>query len=90
MEPNAMKRAVLLATLCLAFTGPVSAQDRSSPRASCTDDFKKFCQHVKPGKGAIKQCLLSQSDKISSACKTALEKTALEKTALDKTALEKS
>ncbi len=74
-----MKRAVLLATLCLAFTGPVSAQDRSSLRASCTDDFKKFCQHVQPGKGAIKKGLLSQSDKISSACKAALDKTALEK-----------
>ena len=74
-----MKRAVLLATLCLALTGPVSAQDRSSLRASCTDDFKKFCQHVQPGKGAIKKGLLSQSDKISSACKAALDKTALEK-----------
>ena len=74
-----MKRAVLLATLCLAFTGSVSAQDRSSLRASCTDDYKKFCQNVKPGKGAIKQCLLSQSDKISSACKAALDKSALEK-----------
>jgi hypothetical protein len=79
MEPNAMKRAVLLATLCLAFTGPVSAQDRSSLRASCSDDYKKFCQHVQPGKGAIKQCLLSQPDKISSACKAALDKSAPEK-----------
>ena len=74
-----MKRAVLFATLCLTFTGPVSAQDRSSLRASCSDDYKKLCQHVQPGKGAIKQCLLSQSDKISSACKAALDKSALEK-----------
>lgn len=69
-----MKRAVLLVALLLVFAGSASAQDRSSLRASCVDDFKKFCQHVQPGKGAIKQCLLAQTDKISSACKTALEK----------------
>jgi hypothetical protein len=65
--------------LFLAFAGSASAQDRSSQRASCLDDYKKFCQHVPRGKGAIKQCLLSQSDKLSSACKTVLEKTAHEK-----------
>jgi hypothetical protein len=69
-----MKRAVLLATLSLAVVMPAAAQDSSKPRTACLEDYKKFCQNVRPGKGAIKQCLLAQQDKISSGCKSALEK----------------
>lgn len=46
-------------------TGSVSAAEKSP----CADDAAKYCKDVKPGKGAILNCLKENSEKLSPACK---------------------
>ena len=40
--------------------------------AACKDDAAKFCADVKPGHGAIAQCLQAHRDQLSDSCKGAL------------------
>jgi hypothetical protein len=77
LVPAASIACAAVVGVSLGVTYPLSSLRRaadSEPRSACLEDHKKFCQNVRPGKGAIKQCLLAQQDKISSDCKIALEK----------------
>lgn len=58
--------ASLLATAALAQSGPVAT--------SCADDIAKLCAN-KPHDGSVRVCLEQDYDKVSAACKTALDTT---------------
>lgn len=41
-------------------------------RSGCGDDARKFCANIKPGGGAIMNCLKENKNKISEKCKKLL------------------
>lgn len=57
---------------CKAKVATVKA-DAAEVGAACKDDAAKFCKGVKPGLGAIGECLKSNSAKLSPACKSTLQ-----------------
>jgi len=56
-----------LATGALAQGGPVAS--------ACKDDIPKLCAGKEHGQGEVRACLEANKDKVSAACKTALETT---------------
>ncbi len=64
----------LIIALCAAcsFSPVVQAQGKGRLLA-CKDDIQKFCANEPKGQGKIKACLLSNADKVSPDCKTALD-----------------
>ncbi len=58
---------VTLATAAMSQQGPVAT--------ACKDDLKKFCAGKEHGQGEVRACLESNRDKVSAACKTALDNT---------------
>lgn len=68
-------KAIAVATLAsLALTSAVSAQG-GPVAAACKDDIPKFCAGKEHGQGDVRACLEANKDKVSAACKTALETT---------------
>ena len=43
-------------------------------KENCSDDAKKFCAEITPGKGAILKCLKSHENEVSDKCKSVLHK----------------
>ncbi|WP_413581398.1 cysteine rich repeat-containing protein [Bdellovibrio sp. HCB288] len=41
---------------------------------ACHEDVEKYCSDVKPGKGAVIQCMKGHEDEVSQACKDQLAK----------------
>lgn len=72
-----MRHRPLLAVLGLlaAVSGAEAQQPavRDVLREACSADFKAFCAKVTPGGGRIVRCLLDNRDKLSEACRTALD-----------------
>lgn len=58
-----------LVTLSLGASLPVSAAETGVKEHPCKADVQKFCKDVKPGKGAIMNCLKSHDAELSEACK---------------------
>jgi len=68
-----MKRAIALAIAAIAFAAPAAAQ--TGPVATaCKDDIAQYCAG-KPHRGETRACLEANKDKVSPACKSALEST---------------
>ena len=59
--------AVTLATSALAQQGPVAT--------ACKDDIPKLCAGKEHGQGEVRACLEANKDKVSAACKAALDST---------------
>lgn len=56
-----------VAALCLGLAfGAYAAQSGKNP---CSEDIAKFCKDVKPGGGAIMDCLEKHESELSDACK---------------------
>ena len=55
-------------------TGVASAQGGPVATA-CKDDIPKLCAGKEHGQGDVRACLESNKDKVSAACKTALDTT---------------
>ncbi len=43
-------------------------------KENCTEDAKKLCPDIKPGKGAIIKCLKSKQSELSSKCSESMMK----------------
>jgi hypothetical protein len=41
--------------------------------ADCSDDVRTYCRDVRPGAGALKNCLSANMDKLSDACRDHLK-----------------
>jgi len=57
-----------------AFTAAAWAQEGPVATA-CKDDIPKFCAGNEHGQGAVRACLEANKEKVSAACRTALETT---------------
>ena len=69
------KRTGLLSSMVLAMSlcavlGSQAAQAQEDHRVKlrqvCAEDFKKYCSDVQPGGGRIRECMMSNVDKVSS------------------------
>lgn len=73
--------SLTLATAALAFaliTGPAMAEE-TAPKpphqmGACHEDVQKFCKDVKPGHGAIAECIKAHEAELSAPCKEEHEK----------------
>lgn len=69
-----MSRLTTALVLLIAFIVPARAEpDRAALRQNCHDDYKALCDGVQPGGGHIIACLQQHVDKLTPACKTALQ-----------------
>lgn len=59
--------ALALASAASAQQGPVAT--------ACKDDIAKLCAGKEHGQGAVRACLDANKDKVSAACKVALDAT---------------
>ncbi|WP_300154154.1 cysteine rich repeat-containing protein [Solidesulfovibrio sp.] len=80
--PRARKRlgtaAILAAALLLGYAVQAKAQQPAGEGAqaiktACKSDYKTLCQGVQPGGGRIVACLKQNADKLSPACRQALD-----------------
>jgi|EndMetStandDraft_3_1072993.scaffolds.fasta_scaffold271380_2 hypothetical protein len=67
-----------LSVLCLtgmAGGRPASAQEQYNLqlRTTCKEDYQKHCADVKPGGGAIADCLMSNLEKLTPDCRAGME-----------------
>lgn len=47
--------------------------EREKVKAVCAPEVQRLCGDVPPGKGAVKQCMKANRDKVSDACKDAMK-----------------
>jgi cysteine rich repeat protein len=64
--------ATLLISIACAATG---AAQHGPVASACKDDIPKLCPGLEHGQGEIRGCLEANKDKVSEACKTALDNT---------------
>ena len=64
----------LVVLLLASLSNPLFAQDMHTVLSNCTAEVQKFCSRAKHDTEAIKQCLLSQQDKLSAGCKAIFPK----------------
>lgn len=70
-----MKRKSLVFMALAAFMfGLAQAPNAAFAKGECKADVEQFCKDVKAGKGAIRQCLKQNQDRLSSACQTKMER----------------
>jgi hypothetical protein len=48
-------------------------EHRHELRKVCAEDFKKFCNDVQPGGGRIRECMVSNIDKLTPECRAGVE-----------------
>lgn len=60
----------MLVTQIAAVALFASASAFAAKPSACADDVKKFCADVKPGGGAMAQCLDKHEAELSEGCKT--------------------
>jgi len=66
-------RAALVVTALVATMSFALAQDmRGQARQACGEDYKRLCAGTSPGDGRIRKCLTDNFDKLSEACKQAM------------------
>jgi len=63
----ALFAAAAIANFAWAQQGPVAT--------ACKDDIQKFCAGKEHGQGEVRACLEANKDKVTAACKTALDTT---------------
>ncbi len=71
------KKIITAVALTLAMTGAAWAQGpgQGPVAASCGDEIAKLCAGKEHGGGAVRACLEANKDKVSAACKAALDTT---------------
>ena len=74
---NALTTSIFVALIMLLIEGPTVAQGMGTgPVAKqCASDIQKYCADKQHGHGEVRACLESKKDKVSPACKKALETT---------------
>jgi hypothetical protein len=66
----------IAAAMLASFSLTVVASAQGGPVATaCKDDITKLCAGKEHGQGDVRACLESNKDKVSAACKTALDTT---------------
>ena len=66
---------VIAATIAFAGAALAQGQGQGPVAAACGDDIAKFCAGKEHGGGVVRGCLEANKDKVSEACKTALNST---------------
>ncbi len=70
------KTALLIIAAAGSIAAITAASAQTGPVAeACNDDIAKYCADKSHGTGEIRDCLEENKDKVTDACKTALETT---------------
>lgn len=67
--------ATCLAVAALTTSAAAQGQGQGPVATACKDEIATFCAGLEHGQGAVRKCLESNKEKVSPACKTALETT---------------
>lgn len=65
----------LIGVQALAVVPPAMAQGTGPVAAACSAEIGKLCAGKEHGGGAVRRCLEENRDKLSAACKSALDTT---------------
>ncbi|WP_072392671.1 cysteine rich repeat-containing protein [Hyphomicrobium sp. CS1GBMeth3] len=65
----------IAAAACAAALVTTAIAQEGLVATACKDDISKFCAGKEHGRGDVRGCLESNKDKLSAACKTALDNT---------------
>jgi hypothetical protein len=73
----ALKTSIFVSLIILLVEGSAMAQGMGTgPVAKqCASNIQKFCADMQHGHGEVRACLESKKDKVTPACKEALETT---------------
>lgn len=70
-----MKRKGIVLLALAAFTfGLAQAPQTALAKGECKADVEKFCKDIPQGKGAVRQCLKQNQEKLSQPCQAKLER----------------
>jgi hypothetical protein len=68
------KSSFIMAAFVLGFSTAAPAQTLTAEQeAACKADYQKYCKGTMPGGGRIIACLNKQRDRITDACKKAVD-----------------
>lgn len=68
-------KTITAVAVSLTMTGAALAQGKGPVAQSCGDEITKLCAGKEHGGGAVRACLEANKDKVSAACKAALDTT---------------
>lgn len=69
MKIRGLSAAIAVISLAfLALTSSINAS--AADRSPCADDVARFCKDIKPGKGAVIDCLEQHENELTPACRT--------------------
>ncbi len=69
-----MSRAVISTAVLAAILGFAVSANAASPLAYCRADAERLCPGVRPGGGALKNCLKEHENEVSIGCAKELKK----------------
>ena len=64
--------SLAMVTLCIAFTPLTATAGEDEDRGACINDALTVCSEFIPDRERVAHCLISNRDRISEACRTAL------------------
>lgn len=64
-----------LALTALVLTTAMASAQQGPVAAACGDEIAKYCSDKQHVRGEVRACLEANKDKVSAACKTALDTT---------------
>lgn len=67
---------LIVATAALLITAPAAFAAPSTLAKACAADVKQYCGDVKPGKGALKDCVKAHYNDLSADCQVAIVRAA--------------
>jgi hypothetical protein len=69
-----LKSSLTAFVFAIGFSTAAFAQAATSDqRGACKTDYEKYCKGTMPGGGRVVACLNKQHDKLSAACKSAVD-----------------
>lgn len=72
-----LRASVVAVSVLISSVAFAQDSDQGAVAKACADDIAKMCADKEQGSGQVRACVAANKDKVSAACKTALDTTGL-------------